>query len=461
VVEHICHRHKYREQAKGEVLSRICPRIVRRRNALGPLCSNLRLTTLAHQNLQDLSQTRTAKLNIIWSTAAQLETSTLTRSSDHLRHLDQEIARNNPILDSAMFITHNAGPWQEPPDMGFEPSPIWHDDGNIVVDDAAKIFLKNLLGKSKVQLKELKQEVEKKRREVEGLKRKRDGVRAGRDNTDEVELVRAILAMQDELHQIDRKRLTAEVETSTIVSAVGDVSLGARSHSFRSQTFKIPTNCDLCGDRIWGLSAKGFDCKDCGFTCHNKCELKVPAECPGEQSKEEKKKLKIERQEAAHVSHAPSNGGPLEGVAEMPTLSRSNTMNSLSSGYAASAHRSLSMAGSLKPPTEEPVPDKVTEPVKPAAVSSRPSTLAKKNRVLAPPPAAYISEPPTQSEPKTSSPELPARNDRGSNGSFAKPKPSEQRGKMLYPYKASGEGEITASEGEHVVILEPDGECNS
>ncbi|KAH0562131.1 hypothetical protein GP486_003173 [Trichoglossum hirsutum] len=409
-------------------------------------------------NLQDLSQTRTAKLNSIWSVAVQLETSMFTRSSDSLRHLDQDIARNNPILDSAMFISHNAGPWQEPPDMGFEPSPIWHDDGNIVVDESAKIFLKNLLGKSKVQLKELRQEVDKKRREVEGLKRKRESVRAGRDNTDEVELVRAILAMQEELHQIDRRRLAAEVETSTIVSAVGDVSLGARSHNFKSQTFKIPTNCDLCGDRIWGLSAKGFDCKDCGFTCHNKCELKVPAECPGEQSKEEKKKLKLERQEAAHVSHAPTptNGGPPEGVAEMPALSRSNTMNSLSSGYAANTYRSLSTTGSLKPPTEEPVPDKGPEPVKPAAASSKPSTLAKKNRILAPPPAAYVTEPPAQGEPKTSSPELPARNNRGSNGSFAKSKPSEQKGKMLYPYKANGEGEITVNEGEHVVILEPD-----
>jgi ribosomal protein L37E len=72
--------------------------------------------------------------------------------------------------------------------------------------------------------------------------------------------------MQDDLHQVERKRLTAEVETSTITSVVGDVSLGAKNHNFKSQTFKIPTNCDLCGERIWGLSAKGFDCRDCGYT---------------------------------------------------------------------------------------------------------------------------------------------------------------------------------------------------
>ena len=93
--------------------------------------------------------------------------------------------------------------------------------------------------------------------------------------------------------------LTAEVETSTITAVVGDLSMYGKSHTFKSETFKIPTNCDLCGDRIWGLSAKGFICNDCGFTCHSKCQLKVPAECPGEQTKEEKKRLKVERQAAA------------------------------------------------------------------------------------------------------------------------------------------------------------------
>ncbi|KAI9764227.1 MAG: hypothetical protein M1840_008617 [Geoglossum simile] len=406
-------------------------------------------------NLQDLSQTRTAKLNEVWSTATQLETSMLIRIVDHYRHAEQEIARNIPILDSAMFITHNDQNWQEPPDTVFEPSPIWHDDENIVVDEAAKVFLKNMLGKSKSQLKELKQEVAKKRREVEGLKRKRESVRVGRDRSDEVELVRFILAMQDELHQVDHKRLTAEIETATIVKAVGDLPFSARNHTFKAQTFKIPTNCDLCGDRIWGLSAKGFDCKDCGFTCHNKCELKVPAECPGEQSKDEKKKLKAERQEATHASHTPSNGGPPEGVSELPVLSRSNTMNSLSSGYATSAHRPVPGTGSLKPPADEGESDVGSGRAKPM-ISSRPSTLAKRNRIVAPPPAAYITELPGQNEPKASTPELPTRSERKSNGSFTKPKPSEPKGKMMYPYKANGEGEITVDEGRDVVILAPD-----
>lgn len=378
-------------------------------------------------SLQDLSESRTAKLNGIWSLAAQLETGMLKRSTDFLTHLSSEIPRNVPALDSMMFVRHNAGPWQEPANKAFEPSPVWHDDGVMVVDETAKIFLRNVLGKSKAQLGDLRREVDKKRREVEGVKRVKQQIREGKDKRSEVEVVGALFAMQEELHQVDHKRLTAEVETSTITEAVGDVTLGAKSHNFKSQTFKIPTNCDLCGERIWGLSAKGFDCRDCGYTCHSKCEMKVPATCPGEQTKEDRKKLKAERQEAANGLKSPT--GPTDGVAELPTMSRSNTMNSLSSGYAASAHRSVSGVPP-KTPTEETPPA-----AKPA--TSGPNTL-RKNRVIAPPPTAYISE-------------LPGSSVNGSTAS------TEQKGKMLYGYDANDAGELTVTEGKEVTILEGDG----
>ena len=229
-----------------------------------------------------------------------------------------------------MFVRHNVATWQDPLDMGFEPSPVWLDDSAMAVDETAKIYLRNVLGKSKSQLKDLKQEVDKRRREVEAIKMIRRNIRQGKDKRDEVEMVKAMFNAQELLHEVERQRLTAEVETITITSTVGDVSHGAQNHAFKSQTFKVPTNCDLCGERIWGLSAKGFVCQDCGYTCHSKCELKVPAECPGEQSKEGKKKLKAERQAASKVAPPHSNGGPPESVTELPALSRSNTMDTLS-----------------------------------------------------------------------------------------------------------------------------------
>ncbi|KAL9594053.1 MAG: hypothetical protein Q9219_007243 [cf. Caloplaca sp. 3 TL-2023] len=386
-------------------------------------------------SLQDLSETRVQKVNSIWSHAVQLETSTLHRSTDHLQRLGSEITRNEPRLDSQMFLQHNLAPWQEPPDMAFEPSPVWLDDSAMVVDEAAKIYLRNVLSKSKGQLREYKTDVDKKRREVDNIKRMRQAIREGKDKRDEVEVVRTIFYLQDELHQIERKRLTTEVETSTITSVVGDLSLGAQNHNFKPQTFKIPTNCDLCGERIWGLSAKGFDCRDCGYTCHSKCELKVPADCPGEQSKDERKKLKTDRQQVANASVPQPNGGPLDGVHESPALSRSNTMNSLSSGYAASANRSVSGPG-VRTPDEEPSVDR-----NPSLATTSKSPAARKNRIVAPPPARYVSEGPN--------------NDAigGRNLTSHLPEP---RCRMLYPYQANADGEISIEEGQEATIVEPD-----
>ncbi|KAI1177155.1 hypothetical protein F4777DRAFT_217145 [Nemania sp. FL0916] len=378
--------------------------------------------------LQDLSEFRTLKLNSIWTMAAKLEATMLTQSTTMMDHLSQEIARNQPHLDSMMYIRHNMGGFQEPPDKAFEPSPIWHDDDAMVTDEPAKIFLRNVLNKSKSQLGELRREVDKKRREVEGVKRLKQKVREGTEKKDEVLVVTHLFSLQEDLHQVDRKRLTAEIETSTITSAVGDVTLGAKNHNFKSQTFKIPTNCDLCGERIWGLSAKGFDCRDCGYTCHSKCEMKVPAECPGELSKEERKKSKADRQTTTGPQLKPATGMP-DHVTEPPDLTRSNTMNSLSSGYAASAHRSIS--GQVTNPRSS------SEDVTPELPGSRPA--ARKPRLVAPPPTAYISELPGSSVSNTST----ARE-------------NEQKGKMLYTFDAGGDGELSVTEGQEVTILDPD-----
>lgn len=376
------------------------------------------------------------RVNDFWSRAVQLEISTLERRSDHLKQLSVDIPQNDPRYDSAMFVKHNVAQWQEPMDLVFEPSPVWLDDSAMATNETAKVFLRNVLGKSKSQLKELKPEVERKRKEVEGVKMVRQRIREGRDKRDEVEMVKMTFQLQEDLHQSERQRLTAEVEVLSITSTVGDVSVGAQNHRFKSETFKIPTNCDLCGERIWGLSAKGFDCQDCGYTCHSKCELKVPAECPGEQTKEERKRLKAERQAASKVGPSMQmNGSSTDGMAELPSISRSNTMDTLSSGYAASANRSVSGKG----PSEEST---VEAPAQPA---SKPPTL-RKNRIVAPPPTQYAAEMPAEQRP---SPTRPV-----TSGS------AEHRGKMTYGYQAAANGELTIDEDEEVIIVEPDGEID-
>ncbi|OAA56886.1 hypothetical protein ISF_07402 [Cordyceps fumosorosea ARSEF 2679] len=373
-------------------------------------------------SIQDLNEFRIIKLNGLWSAASQLEEGLMKQGAQLMQGLTQQIARNQPHLDSMMYMRHNLGGFQEPVNNTFEASPLWHDDNLMIVDEPAKVYLRNVLSKSKSQLGELRREVDRKRRDVESFKNIKQKVRNGTEKKDEVEVVTQLFALQQELHGVDRKRMTAEVETTTITAAVGDVTLGANNHNFKSQTFKIPTNCDLCGERIWGLSAKGFDCRDCGYTCHSKCEMKVSADCPGEQSKEDKKKLKVERQEAANKLLTPASAAAPTHVAELPDLSRSNTMNSLSSR---SARRSFS-GSALEAPAEDEKPRKPSPSPNP--------TGGRRNRVVAPPPAAYITD-----------------STGHANGGSA-----EKKGKMIYPFEASGDEELTVQEGREVVLLDPD-----
>jgi hypothetical protein len=360
--------------------------------------------------MQGLNETRVDKLNSYWLLASTIEKDTLTRSTDLMTHLAAEIPRNVPHLDSLMFARHNAGNNQVPPDMSFEPSPVWHDDDAIAVDELAKNFLRNVLLKSKGQLFELKRDVDGKRREVESARKIRKSIRDGTDKRDEVEVVKALFNLQESLHESERQKITAEVEISTITSVVGDVSIGARNHNFKSETFTIPTHCDHCGDRIWGLSAKGFSCRDCGFTCHSKCEMKVPADCPGELSKEDKKKVKLQRQESVHVGSGSLNGSTTDVSGDASSLHRSDTMNTLSSGYSAAAMRSVS--GSMVQHTDE---DKKTAP--------------RRHRLVAPPP-------PTS--------HAPAEN--------------AKHGRVLYSFQKNGPDEMSVEEGAEIVILEDDGE---
>ena len=393
-------------------------------------------------SLQDLNEFRVLKLNGLWGVATTLESTLLKQGHDTMEHLATEIKRNAPHLDSMMYMRHNIGSFNEPADKEFEASPVWHDDSSMVVDDAATVYLRNVLGKSKSSLGELKRDVDKKRRDVETTKKLKQRVRDGTEKKDEVEVVRQLFALQEDLHAVDRQRLTAEVETTTITNAVGDVTLGAKNHNFKSQTFKIPTNCDLCGERIWGLSAKGFDCRDCGYTCHSKCEMKVPPDCPGEQSKEERKKLKAERQTAASQLLKPNAAsGSTTTATEGPDLSRSNTMNSLSS-------REGQRSASLLSPGEEKTESQAspTSPTAPSSaarpsISSASGSAPRRNRIMAPPPAAYVS------------PELPG----GATNGGSK---DEKRGKMAYAFDASGDGELSVPEGREVTLVEEDGKLS-
>ncbi|KAI5779096.1 hypothetical protein EDC01DRAFT_672062 [Geopyxis carbonaria] len=389
-------------------------------------------------SLQDLNETRVSKLNTLWTLSSELETNCYQKSISHLETQISEIARNLPQLDSGMFAKHNVCHWNEPPDFVFEASPIWHDNPDMVIDEPAQVYLRNLLQKSKRGMEGLKGEVERRGQEIGKLAENRDKVKLDESmEQKDIDITRALLYSQEDILSHASKLLTYEVQTETILSVVGDVARGTQSHNFKSTSFKIPTNCDLCSERIWGLSSKGFTCTDCGYSCHAKCEMKVPATCPGVLDKAAKKALKEEKRMT--MAQNGKNGSETD-------LSRSNTMSSMSSSYAAGGGGTLGPArmGSKlsKSPSLSGASTKsassVTTPTAPTAAAK--TTAAR--RVIAPPPDRYVSSPPPPIQKDESPPSTPG---------------GVEQGKMKYAFAGEGEGELKVTEGTTVTIVEDDG----
>lgn len=370
--------------------------------------------------LQVLNESRVSALNGYWTLAMKLEKTTLEKNTEQVTTVISEIPRNDPKLDSLMFAQHNIPQFAEPPDMAFIPSPVWSDDAVMVTDESAKVFLMNVLTRSKANVNKLKADADSKRSEVEVQKKGLQMARNGEIKASQLSVTNGLFDTEHQLHKLDRKLLECAAEIAIITATVGDLSKGATRHNFHAQTFKIPTNCDLCGERIWGLSAKGFDCKDCGYTCHNKCEMKVPASCPGEMSKEDKKQLKARRQEEVSKRNAAktaSNGdlstvnGSSENVGSR--LTRQNTMTSLSSRTSATGlNRSVSGSNGI---------DEV--------ISESGGASTARRSMLGPLPSHKSS----------------------AEGPF-----TAATGKMLYTFTAKDPEEVSVDSGVEVTVIEPD-----
>lgn len=52
-----------------------------------------------------------------------------------------------------------------------------------------------------------------------------------------------------------------------------------KQHNFKVHNFKGLNWCDLCANFLWGFSAQGVRCDDCGFVAHEKCSKKIPPKC--------------------------------------------------------------------------------------------------------------------------------------------------------------------------------------
>ncbi|XP_073972532.1 rho GTPase activating protein at 5A [Rhodnius prolixus] len=58
-----------------------------------------------------------------------------------------------------------------------------------------------------------------------------------------------------------------------------DPMLYEKPHNFKVHNFKGLNWCEFCSNFLWGFTAQGVKCEDCGFSAHVKCSERLPPDC--------------------------------------------------------------------------------------------------------------------------------------------------------------------------------------
>lgn len=177
--------------------------------------------------LQLFNQSRVNMLNNFWKQAVDLEKSCCSRTSENLGNMVGIIDQNNPALDGAMFVKHNLKSWTEPNDFVYEPSPIWHEDEEMITKDSASLqYLKERLAESLRKLDNYQQISSNK---IDDYKRVLDAENEMdiKKITPYIQYLMKRLSVLQGLTQNESLRLIYDVEVETIQSAVNGKDLAA------------------------------------------------------------------------------------------------------------------------------------------------------------------------------------------------------------------------------------------
>ncbi|KAI7829549.1 hypothetical protein BC939DRAFT_509470, partial [Gamsiella multidivaricata] len=213
----------------------------------------------------------------------ELSDSNLTAEAQaHLSSMVNAVRAIDASADSAVFIRSHKAPWIAPVDQVFESSPTFNDtvrSEELVVDDNARVFLSNKLMKLRRKQAQTIVDINTRLKDMEGLQNLKEAYTGNSSLGDPEEVNENILETSRSITLLQTMSALYEAEINTIVQAVGETGVQNQPHDFKAASFTIPTSCDYCQSTIWGIAKQGFTCRDCGYNCHSKCEMKVPPNC--------------------------------------------------------------------------------------------------------------------------------------------------------------------------------------
>ncbi|GJJ77311.1 formin-binding protein 1 [Entomortierella parvispora] len=230
-------------------------------------------------NMQALDESRIEGLKDVWGGYIGLEAKLTVDAQAHLESMTAAVNAIDASVDSAVFVRSHRAPWSTPPDHAFESSPTFNDTEELVVDDNARVFLSNKLMKLRRKQAQTAVDINSRLKDMEGLQNLKEAYLGNRSLGDPDDVNENILETSRSITVLQTMGALYEAEINSIVQTMGETGVQNQPHDFKAASFTIPTSCDYCQSTIWGIAKQGFTCRDCGYNCHSKCEMKVPPNC--------------------------------------------------------------------------------------------------------------------------------------------------------------------------------------
>ncbi|ORX38107.1 hypothetical protein BCR36DRAFT_340225 [Piromyces finnis] len=198
--------------------------------------------------------------------------------------------------DIALFIQYNKKEWKSPEVKTFATIPLWKTTGDIYTKDINAItFLRNTSLKLQQNLSIIKDDINSKNKELEGINSVYQTYKATPSFGDPNEIYQKVVDAKKEIALLQLEELKCEVQINAISEAIGGTEMEIIPHNFKNKNFIKQTVCSCCGESLW---RKGLSCRECGYSCHLKCELNVPPNCT---------KQKLPKNKRATISSYPSS----------------------------------------------------------------------------------------------------------------------------------------------------------
>jgi nitrate reductase cytochrome c-type subunit len=207
----------------------------------------------------------------------------------------------NVSKDSTIYLRCYSKEWTKPEPIPFIPTTHWEDKEELVVDSQTSVVLKNMVQKGNERMYKINLDINSKTSEY----KKFEMICNSYDNNSnyskgEIDIIKnKKMDIMENIIMATNIKLICEVQINEISKYLGNNGPKVeRQHVFKPKKIINPTICDYCKEKLWG---KAYTCQLCTFSCHIKCEIKVPLECNGVKTK--RKSLRINCSQLSDGKH--------------------------------------------------------------------------------------------------------------------------------------------------------------